>query len=135
MNLSGILYTILAADSAVTAICSTRIYPLTIPQTEQLPAVRITEIAVNPYDTKSGPSTLDAMRVQVDCYASRMLVASQLEEAVRAAIDRYRGSVTVTGDATYFVDGIRFENRNATMEEEKDVYRVSTDYQVRIQRS
>lgn len=135
MNISGILYTILAAESTVTAICSTRIYPLTIPQTAALPAVRLTTIAVEPYDTKTGASTLDALRVQIDCYAKTMLACQQLEEAVRGAIDRYRGSVAVTGDATYFVDGVRFETRNETMEEEKDVFRISADYQVRVHRT
>ena len=118
-----------------------KIYPLTIPQAANgsvvLPAVRITEIAVEPSDTKTGASTLDAIRVQIDSYAMSMLTAQQLDEAVRGAIDRYRGSVTVagTGGATYFVDGIRFETRNQTMETEKDIFRISTDYQVRIHRT
>lgn len=143
MNISGILYTILAADTTVTGLVGTdsgggwKIYPVTVPQKEALPQVRITEIAVEPYDTKTSASTLDAVRVQIDCYAALMLTAQQLEEAVRDAIDRYRGSVTVagTGGATYFVDGIRFENRNQTMEAEKDIFRVSADYQVRVHRT
>lgn len=136
-NISGILYTIMAADSDVTAICSTRIYPITIPQTTPFPAVRIVTVANEPSDTKTGASTLDAIRVQVDSYALSMLSAQQLDEAIRGAIDRYRGSVTVTGTGgdTYFVDGVRFENRNETMEEEKDIFRISTDYQVRIHRT
>lgn len=136
-NVSGILYTILAADATVTAICSTRIYPLTIPQTTPLPAVRIMTVANQPSDTKTGASTLDAIRVQIDSYAASMLTAQQLDEEIRDAIDRYRGSVTVagTGGDTYFVDGIRFETRNETMEEEKDIFRISSDYQVRIHRT
>lgn len=135
MNVSGIIYSLLVADTAVTAICSTRIYPLTIPQKATLPAVRIATIAVQPYDSKSGASTLDAIRVQVDTYAASMRVCQQLDEAIRLAIDRHRGSVTVTGDGDYFVDGIRFENRNETMEEEKDIFRISADYQVRVHRT
>ena len=142
-NVSGILYTILAGNATVTGLVGTdtgggyKIYPLTIPQEAELPAVRITEIAVEPSDTKTGASTLDAIRVQIDSYAMSMLTAQQLDEAVRGAIDRYRGSVTVagTGGATYFVDGIRFETRNQTMETEKDIFRISTDYQVRIHRT
>lgn len=142
MNISGIIYTLLAADATVTGIVGTdsgggyKIYPVTVPQLEALPQVRITEIAVEPYDTKSGASTLDAIRVQIDCYSASMLTTQQLEEAVRAKIDRHRGSVTVagTGGATYFVDGIRFENRNQTMETEKDIFRASADYQVRVHR-
>ncbi len=142
-NVSGILYTILAADSDVTTIVGAddgggyKIYPLTIPQQAALPAVLLVTIATEPSDTKTTASTLDAVRVQVDCYAKTMLTCQQLEEAVRGAIDRYRGSVTVagTGGATYFVDGIRFENRNETMETEKDIFRNSADYQVRIHRT
>lgn len=114
-----------------------RIYPLTVPQQAARPYVRITEVAVEPSDTKTGASTLDAIRVQIDSYADSMLTAQQIDEAVRGAIDRYRGSVTVagTGGATYFVDGVRFESRNWTMETEKDIFRISSDYQVRIHRT
>lgn len=144
MNVSGILYTILSADATVQGLVGLdadgdgyKIYPVTIPQKEALPQVRIIEVAVEPFDTKTGASTLDAIRVQLDSYAASMLTAQQIDEAVRAAIDRYRGSVTVTGTggATYFVDGIRFESRNQTMETEKDIFRVSSDYQVRVHRT
>lgn len=135
MNITGILYTILQADSDVTNICSTRIFPLTIPQQEKRPSVRLSVVAVEPYDTKSGASTLDAVRAQVDSYASTYKSAQQLHEAIRVAIDRYRGTVTVTGDAAYFVDGIRFETSNDIMEEERDIFRVSSDYQIRIHRT
>ena len=142
-NVSGILYTILAGNATVTGLVGTdtgggyKIYPLTIPQAAALPAVRITEIAVEPSDTKTGASTLDAIRVQIDSYGMSMLTAQQLDEAVRGAIDRYRGSVTVegTGGATYIVDGIRFETGNQTMETEKDSVRISTDDQVQIYRT
>ncbi len=142
MNVSGILYTLLASDATVTGIVGSdtgggyKIYPVTIPQKAELPAIRITTVANEPFDTKTGASTLDAIRVQIDCYSASMLTCQQLDEAVRAKIDRYRGSVTVsgTGGATYFVDGIRFENRNETMETEKDIFRISADYQVRVHR-
>ena len=136
-NVSGIIYTILAADSSVTALCSTRIYPLTIPQQAVLPAVRIVTVAVQPTTVKNNASKLDAIRVQIDSYSTSMLTAQQLDEEIRGALDRYRGSVTVagTGGATYFVDGVMFESRNETMEEERDIFRVSSDYQIRIHRT
>jgi len=136
-NVSGIIYTILAADSSVTALCSTRIYPLTIPQQAALPAVRIVTVAVQPTTVKNNASKLDAIRVQIDSYSTSMLTAQQLDEEIRGALDRYRGSVTVagTGGATYFVDGVMFESRNETMEEERDIFRVSSDYQIRIHRT
>lgn len=143
-NVSGIIYTLLAGNATVTGLVGLdskgqgwKIYPLTIPQNEGMPAVRIVTIAVEPSDTKTGASTLDAIRVQIDSYAATMLRAQQLDEAVRGTIDRYRGSVVVagTGGATYFVDGIRLETRNETMETEKDIFRISTDYQVRIHRT
>lgn len=138
MNVSGILYTILSADATVTAICSTRIYPYTIPQKPDgsgYPGATITVISNEPSDTKDGASTLDAWRVQIDSYAATALKAQQLDSAIRSAIDRYRGSVIVTGDATYFVDGIRYENANEVMEPEKDIFRRSADYQVRLHRT
>lgn len=138
MNVSGILYTKLSGESSVTAICSTRIYPYTIPQKPDgsgYPAATITVISNEPSDTKTEASTLDAWRVQIDCYAKTALSALQLDNAIRAAIDRFRGTVTVTGDAAYFVDGIRYENTNEIMEPEKDIFRRSTDYQIRLHRN
>lgn len=133
MNISGIIYTILTANAGVTAICSTRVYPLTIPQKETLPAIRITTVAVEPYDTKSGASTLDAIRAQIDCYSFSMLTVQQLSEAARQALDRYRGDVW-DGGAVYFVDGVRFETETWYMEEEKDVFRGTFDIQIRVHR-
>lgn len=135
MNVSGILYTKLTATAGVTAICSTRVYPLTIPQKAIYPAATITVISNEPSDTKTGASALDAWRVQIDSYAKTALQAQQLDSAIRTAIDRFRGTVTVTGDAAYFVDGIRYENTNEVMEGEKDIFRRSTDYQIRIHRT
>ena len=139
MNASGILYEILATSATVTGIVGTdtgggwKIYPLTIPQKAALPAVRISEIAVEPFDTKSGASTLDAIRVQIDCYAASMLTVQQLTRAARLALDRYRGDAW-DGETVWFVDGVRFENRAWYMEEEKDVFRGSFDIQLRVHR-
>lgn len=133
MNLSGILYSILAADAGVSAICDVRIYPLTIPQQTEFPAIRLTGIAVEPYDTKTGESTLDATRAQIDCYSYSMLTAQQLAAAARAALDRFMGDVW-TGTEVYFVDGVRFETDVWAMQEEKDIFRASFDIQIRTHR-
>lgn len=59
----------LATVSALTALVSTRIYSLKLPQTPTLPAVRLQQVSeVEPMQLR-GSSGLARARVQVDAYA------------------------------------------------------------------
>jgi hypothetical protein len=134
MNPTGILKTVLDADSAVNAIVSGRIYPDTAPQTAVVPFLILSIIYNDPNDTKSGVATEDKFRVQIDCYTAGAFSVAQLDAAVRTALDRYAGSVVVSGDATYTVDGIQYLDTNSALMEGKDLFRRSSDYQIRIKR-
>jgi hypothetical protein len=91
----------------------------------------ISSIAQN---SKDVPSDIDHVRVQIDCYAKSTASvagfdqAEQLAEAGRNAID----GVNPGTYGTVYVDGIRFEQENHTINEEIDVFRHSSDYQVRV---
>lgn len=69
MTVVPAIRTRLLAISAVTAICSTRIYALSLPQSPTLPAIRVTQVSeVQPMHLR-GSQGFWRCRVQVDCVA------------------------------------------------------------------
>lgn len=123
------VYSILSGNATVAALVSTRIYPRTAAQNASLPYVTYFIVSVNPTDTKDRPSPVDAIRVQVDCYATTYAGAEALNGAVRDALDNYTIGTTVGGIKT---DGIKYETENDALEEEVDIFRKSADYSIRV---
>lgn len=78
---------VLAGDSSVTEICDQRIYPMTIPQDVELPAVVFQRVSTTPTTSVDGDTELDNVRLEVSCYAPTLLEAKQLSVAVRAAVN------------------------------------------------
>ena len=120
---------ILNNTAGVTAIISTKSYAGRAPQETALPYVVFDIVSVEPTDSKTRPSSVDAVRVQVDCYATTYAGVEALNDAVRAALDAYTIGATVNGVK---VDGIKYITENATIDEETDIFRRSSDYQIRI---
>jgi hypothetical protein len=120
-NVGGAIYALLTGSAPVTAEVGTRIYPVFRPQGSALPAVVYTEISTTPSDTKSGPSDVDAVRVQIDVFSATYA------QAVRAVLDKYMGTA-----GGVVVDGVRFENENQTVDPTEEIYRRSADYLFRI---
>lgn len=83
------VYPILAADSGVSALVATRIYPAAIiPQEVVLfPCITYQTIWGSPTNVLSGSAPVDEERVQIDCWAYSMVAADQLGAAVRAAFE------------------------------------------------
>jgi hypothetical protein len=85
------LYSVLKADPTVAALVVsggvTRIYPLEVPQDVVMPAVVYQRIASAPEVTLDGDAGLDAVRVQVSCWAATYAGAKELAAAVRAAVN------------------------------------------------
>jgi len=123
------VYAILSAAAGVTALASTRIYPVRAPQNTTLPYVTYTVVSVNPTDTKDRPSHLDTVRMQIDCWATTYAGAEALHAAIRTAIDAYQINATAGG---VVVNGIKYETENDAFEDEVDIYRKSADYMIRV---
>lgn len=130
-NVLAVVYKLLSSDATVSDIVSNRIYPTIVPQKIQSPLIRTSIVSNVPNDTKSGVSTTDAYRVQVDCIDSTHQGTFTLASAVRDALDRYRGTVSLSS-GNVFVDGIRFIDENAEMEFEKDLFSTMLDFQIRL---
>jgi hypothetical protein len=86
------LASLLSADAGIIALCSARIYPLTIPQKAALPAVTYQKIAGSPFYTLSGPNELRTARFQVTAFAASYSAARGLQKAVENAMN-YRGLI------------------------------------------
>ena len=122
------IYNILSNNSGVTSI-TTRISPLLIGQTLNLPAVVYSQIDTDPNDTKNGVSLLDEIQVEVDAIAETYAGAEDLAAAIRTALDRYTG--TANGVK---VQSVQFNNESDTLEKvQNGLYTITQDYTFRIE--
>jgi hypothetical protein len=89
------LYTALSSAAIVTALASTRIYPLLVPTDSSLPAVDYSIVV----GTSKGTFTTRGMgtyRVEVNCWGATYADAVNLRAAVSKALDGYTdGTITV----------------------------------------
>jgi len=99
------LYDLLRLDTTVSGIVSDRIEPQIIPQGTAYPAIRLNHISsVREHNLVDTVEMVPA-RFQIDCYGSTHAGARTLADAVRGALDNYRGTVgTVVIQATHLID-------------------------------
>ena len=124
------IYHLLTNATDVTDIVSTRIYPEISQQDADLPYI-VYAIANNePTDTKPEPSKLDTAQVEVNIYSDSYTQAIDLAVAVRAALDRVKGTYSGVD-----VQSIQYLNEIIDFDEPQRAYNISADYDVRISRS
>lgn len=87
------LYSIITANADVTAIIGDRIYPDKLPQKPTLPTLVYYNVGGTPQGQHSGAATLEFTRFQIDAYAKTSRSAKLLLDAVRQAVESYRGLV------------------------------------------
>jgi len=105
----------LVANSDVTALVSTRVYDEP-PQTPTFPYVRFLAIEPLAFDTDTIEGSL--VTVTFECHsrsASGRVEASQVAEAIKAALHRQEAAVTVTG---HTLVELIFENYSVTRDPE-----------------
>lgn len=112
------IYTALSGDSAVSAVVSTRIYPMVLPQDVTLPAITYSRISGGQVNSMGGFSNLENPRVQVDVWAATYTAAKTLAALVHTAM----GGAT-TYSAILISDMDLFED-------DTKIYRVSMDFSV-----
>lgn len=90
--LGDAIYGVLSGNGAVAALVGTRIYPVTRDQDEGLPAVTYQIIGGESTQRHEGPSNHSKTRVQFDSWADTATASRNLADAVRQALDRYKGT-------------------------------------------
>jgi len=89
----------------VSAIVSSRIYPLFVPQNANIPAITYQNIVSPRVHTLGGVDDMVPALYQLNCWAETMRGARELSEAVRDALNNYSGTVRgVVIQATQIVD-------------------------------
>ena len=93
MKPAKIIHGILAANSGVTALVSTRLYVQRVPQDGSFPCVQYNIIDIVPVKSKSKSGDSDFSRVQINCYGKSYAVSTELADAVRTALEAYSGTI------------------------------------------
>lgn len=131
MNVERMVADRIAADSAVQALVSTRVYQLKLPQRPTLPAIRVQLIDEPETYHLRGEDSVTRARVQVDAYVWEVGVTdpyASVEAVADAARDALVGEPFTTGGRT----GSAFrETRSVIYEgEELRLIRVTQDFTV-----
>jgi hypothetical protein len=90
-------------------------------------------ISSYPYNTKSGVSTFDWYRFQIDCFARTSEETDALAAAVRALLDNYTGT-----SSSVVIDRIYFDGEHDAVESvedegaREDYFRRSQDYIIAV---
>lgn len=95
--------------------------------------IRFLVVDVEPHDTKDGPSTLDSMILNIDCFGTVEADADLLNNYVRLALDRYpHGQVNGVE-----LHGVRFLRSFMAPDnaDGSDKYQFTSAYKFRVGRS
>ena len=105
------LVSVLKAASAVTNICSTRVYPAVVPQKGTIPALTYQRISGPRIRDLDGPDGMATPRFQINCWSTTYKGAFTLSNAVRGVLDNYSGTVlsVVIHDCALEDEGDMFE--------------------------
>jgi len=129
MNAGKAVYGILSANSGVTDIVGTNIFPEIAEQETAVPFIVYQLQSVDPDDTHDGPSKLDEVRFEFLCYADSYNAAADLGVAVRAALDRVSG--TYNG---VHVESVQFNDVDVNIEYDPRRYSKVLKFTFRIKR-
>lgn len=93
MSLESDLFDYLQTQAAVTALVGTRVYQNVLPQGKDYPAVIYQRISTEHAQHTLGAGGLATARMQFDCWALDAAAAQQVGEALRAALQGFRGEM------------------------------------------
>ncbi len=91
--ISSAIYSFMAATAGITALVSTRIYPLVMPVGHAWPAITYNGDDHNLVQTFDGQTGLTRSYYQIDAWAQTYIEAQQLATAIRAAFKNYTGAM------------------------------------------
>lgn len=118
-SIHGAIVAMLVADTAVSALVSSRIYPVRMPLNVAYPAISIHEISGNE-DHVTGHRH---NRYQVSCWSTSFSQVQSLKEAVIDCLQRYKG--VASGNK---IKQISFEGSMDLYEEETKIYHIPLDF-------
>jgi hypothetical protein len=126
MFIETALTTYLLAQTSITALVSTRIYPAMAKQTVTKPYIIISRIDDPGTHTHDGPVAVGRARVQISAFAATWGSAQQIADAVEAVLDGLTGVIGGAGGIT--VNPIFYDDQVYIYEEETGLHHVAQDY-------
>lgn len=93
MSLPDAIYSRLTGVAGVAALIDTRAYPGVAPPAAALPFITFTRVSVERSSAMGSDTGLAHARYQLSSWADTFTGAEALKEAVRAALQRWRGTV------------------------------------------
>jgi hypothetical protein len=91
MSVEEAVRTVLTNTGAVTALISTRVYPLYLPPDTTLPAVAYERISTRRSYAHDGPQAPVTARLQFNSIATTLSAAMGVADAIRGALSGYTG--------------------------------------------
>jgi hypothetical protein len=123
-----IVYNILSNASDLTALVSTRLNPLRIPQESAFPAIAYNLVSVIASPTNTSHSRTDFARVQVSSFGATFASATEVAAQVRAAFEA-ASYPNIFND--YYCQAIEFDGEVHLVEDEAGfagIYHVAHDF-------
>jgi hypothetical protein len=123
-----IVYNILSNASDLTALVSTRLNPLRIPQESAFPAIAYNLVSVIASPTNTSHSRTDFARVQVSSFGTTFASATEVAAQVRAAFEA-TSYPNIFND--YYCQAIEFDGEVHLVEDEAGfagIYHVAQDF-------
>lgn len=127
MNVGKAIYYLLSNAQSVTDIAGTRIYPELAEQEAVAPYTVYQIVSVNPDDTNDGPAVIDEVVVDVLCVAESYNEAADLATAVRASLDRVRGTYNGVN-----VESIQYDSTDSDVQDSPRRYEQTVTLTVRV---
>lgn len=94
MSLSSGLYTYLTAQSGITTLVSTRIYPLILPQDPTYPAITYSFNGIeDTYTHNDGQTSFVGADIQIDAWATSQKGAADLAAVINTALRNHKGDM------------------------------------------
>lgn len=120
------LYNYLSNTAGITALVSTRIYPVVLPQNATYPAITYQVISTPIIHTVEGCSAPNT-NMQIDCWSTNTyLEAHQVADAVETALDNYSG----TWNSADVVSACLLTGRQDLYEDNVSDYRVMLEFSI-----
>lgn len=133
MNIQGPLRKIISDNALSGSLLDDRIYPVVAPQKSSYPLAVVRVTGNTPSNMKTHTSTVDTVQAEVITFADTFEECANADEAIREAIDFYRGDVLFKS-VTTSIDGIRYENTVQGIEPDTMLYMSVSTYTIRLKR-
>ncbi len=121
------LIAILLADTGVSTLVGTRIWPGRRQQGGALPAIILNRISGAPIYTNDGETGLERARIQIDCWAKTYPEAKNTARAVQTAISAFAGEESPVRFRNILLDTEQDESEAGSNQAEY-LYRTRQDY-------